>query len=176
MWPASRPHPVSPPSILKLMLKNRLIAVYHVTSFLVLTVTALLKLSLIFDQSLYLRGQSQVVEFLTNRQVLILGGLLELAVVMYCRTVLPRMKSVMLLWLACLFSTYKIMEGPATTGKRCHCLGSLAETLKISETAEQNITWTILGFLAVGALLHLGYTQFASEYSPARLENHPDAI
>lgn len=123
-------------------------------------------MSLIFDQSAYLSNENRVISIVSNRGALILAAMIEIGVVVHSRYISQRARSVALVWLGALFSTYKLMEGPAAPDKPCRCLGSLAQTFNLSVVAEQAIAWTILVFIVGGGLVHL-----ASEFLLSKPKN-----
>ena len=119
---------------------------------LLLTVTAIGKLGATLGYAEVLAVKDAVIGFLTFRQVLLIAGLSELGVAMYCLMARSRRRATtMIAGLATCFLLYRLTAWATGIDGPCGCLGSMSDAIGLSEeTAE---TWVngILGYLLVGS-------------------------
>ena len=123
---------------------------------LALVVTALLKVVTVFQGAKVLLAGDPLFTFCSNRQVLVLAAVLEVAVVwLLMRPSTDRAKLVGILWLCLVFATYRL--GLVWIGFRgyCRCMGSMSEWLHISPEITDAISKGILCVMMIGAVVLL---------------------
>jgi hypothetical protein len=131
-------------------------ALFRRSAIIVLFITAAAKL-------LSATGQAALLEFpdpligLTNRHVLLLVGSVELAVAAGLISALgPRNKYLLLAWLSANFLLYRVGFHSVSPGKPCPCLGTLTESLPLSQGTVDVLLWSAVIYLLLGSVLILG--------------------
>jgi len=105
----------------------------------------------------------------SNRSLLIASGLLELSVVAYvyfCKSINTR--KFLILWLASVFSLYRLGIWWTGLPKPCPCLGNLTNALNLSPHAADTIMKIVLAYIVLGSFGLFGYGFYAQHLSPLK--------
>ena len=126
----------------------------------VLLLTGALKFLDVIKDSPYLQEGDVLLPFLTNKELMLMAGSLEIVVAMYVwiSNSLQR-RSFALLWFVITISVYKWGRTYMHATVPCSCLGVLGRALKLSSGWINFLTWLTLFVLAapaVACLVHLG--------------------
>ncbi len=129
------------------------------------TLTGVLKILGASQEAPFLSGDDPVLSFLTNRQIMITVGMLELglaAVILTHRS--SQLKLWLTLWIACLFAIWRV--GLVLTGSHrvCPCLGgTLAWALRHGAVVDWALK-VIIGYLAAVSTIFLMLTNRSNSY------------
>lgn len=135
----------------RLVLANRLICAVGV----ILSITALVKFITVFGNPKYLSLSDPLLWFLTNRQVLISAGSVELGVagVIFFGSN-PTTKAFALSWLSALIVSYRAALYIIKPGVPCKCLGHVTEWLQISPATADAISKGLLTFILLSCVFY----------------------
>ena len=102
-----------------------------------------------------------------NRQVLVLVGAIELAVVGLLLSPVPlRVKHLILAWISGNFLAYRVAFYSLNIGKPCPCLGTLTERLGLPASLVDWILWVIVLYLLAGSVFLLIQRRWAPAAKP----------
>lgn len=120
---------------------------------LVLFGTGLLKLLDSTGRDVYYDQPDSLLFFLAHRQLMVVAAAVEIAVAAYVwRSVSLRNRGLTLLWLSCVFISYKAAMHFTFESKPCSCLGILGKATRLSNANIALTTWLVLAFLGVVGL------------------------
>ncbi len=131
--------------------------VYLRSVVFLLGLTALGKLAMALGDVPLLEEQSPVLSLLSNRGLLISAALLELGVALFiCRAREESAALAAVAWLATLFVGYRAMLWVFHPQGSCHCLGNIAEVLRLSPAEANSAVLGLLAYFALGSCALLG--------------------
>jgi len=126
------------------------------SSLLLLGVAGFAKIIASMGETPALRDVDPLFEFLTNRQVAFIVGLIEVAtaVSLFLRTS-PVIKLLMICSLGLMFSSYRLGLWIVGAKKPCGCLGDLGNWVGLSPSATEVVTRCLLGAMLAGSIAYL---------------------
>lgn len=128
-----------------------------------LSVTALAKFASAFGTSRALSDSDKIITFLSNRQLMVVVGIVEMVVVVYM--MLSRSISKQAAALVCLCTAMWAYRASLFVGgfpPVCKCLGGLVEAIHMSDDQAVAISTAILCYMTVGGALALSYLNFST--------------
>jgi hypothetical protein len=141
---------------------------------LILAVTALGKLAGVFTDVPALSEPEPLLTFVTNRQIILLAAILELAILacLFSKRLHLTIKLLSVAWISTVFLAYRLSLWSIGYHGTCGCLGHITEALGISADRVDLSMKLLLFYLVIGsyflcALLRESRTGEKGEISPA---------
>jgi hypothetical protein len=104
----------------------------------------------------YFAESSPLISAFSNRQMLFVAAIIEMAVVGFVILRRARWQSAAaILWFCILTSIYKIAVNSLGYSIPCSCLGVISKKLKLSNFENERLTWLILAIMMICSLLDL---------------------
>ena len=125
--------------------------------------TALAKFASAFGTSRALSDSDKIITFLSNRQLMVVVGIVEMVVVVYM--MLPRSISKQAAALVCFCTAMWAYRAALFVGgfpPVCKCLGSLVEAIHMTDNQAIAISTAILCYMTVGGALALSYLNYST--------------
>lgn len=104
----------------------------------------------------YFAESSPLISAFSNRQMLVISAIIEMAIVGFVILRRARWQSAAaILWFCVLISVYKIAVNSLGYSIPCSCLGVISKKLKLSNFENERLTWLILAVMMICSLLAL---------------------